>query len=109
MDQREAVRGSGSRGDLAFPFLRGAMAGCPLAAYLKNVVIVQADGHLCSSAVRNQGGSAIWGGATLGLIVGLVLGFFVGSYWTTLLYAVLIGAAIGLATNVLAWVGGRRS
>jgi hypothetical protein len=27
--------------------------------------------------------SAIWGGATLGLVVGLILGFFVGSYWTT--------------------------
>jgi hypothetical protein len=47
--------------------------------------------------------SAIWGGATLGLIVGLILGFFVGSYWTTVLYAVLIGAASGVVANVLAW------
>jgi uncharacterized membrane-anchored protein YhcB (DUF1043 family) len=47
--------------------------------------------------------SAIWGGATLGLVVGLILGFFVGSYWTTVLYAVLIGAACGVAANVLAW------
>ena len=48
-------------------------------------------------------GSAIWGGATLGLVVGLILGSFVGSYWTTVLYAVLIGAASGLAANLLAW------
>jgi hypothetical protein len=48
-------------------------------------------------------GSAIWGGATLGLVVGLILGFFVSSYWTTVLYAVLIGAASGVAANVLAW------
>jgi hypothetical protein len=49
--------------------------------------------------------SAIWGGATLGLVVGLILGFFVGSYWTTVLYAVLIGAASGVVANVLAWPG----
>lgn len=48
-------------------------------------------------------GSAIWGGATIGLVVGLILGFFVGSYWTTVLYAVLIGAASGVAANLLAW------
>ena len=47
-------------------------------------------------------GSAIWGGATLGLLVGLILGFFVESYWMTVLYAVLIGAAVGVAANVLA-------
>jgi hypothetical protein len=47
-------------------------------------------------------GSAIWGGATLGLVVGLVLGFFIGSYWTTVLYAVLIGAASGVVANLLA-------
>jgi hypothetical protein len=52
--------------------------------------------------------SAIWGGATLGLVVGLILGFFVGSYWTTVLYAVLIGAGCGVAANALALVGGRR-
>jgi hypothetical protein len=40
--------------------------------------------------------SAIWGGATLGLVVGLILGFFVGSYWTTVLYAVLRALRPGL-------------
>jgi hypothetical protein len=49
--------------------------------------------------------SPIWGGATLGLVAGLILGFFVGSYWTTLLYAVLIGAGAGLATELLARLG----
>jgi hypothetical protein len=54
--------------------------------------------------VQRQG-SAIWGGATLGLAVGLILGFFVGSsYWTTVLYAA-IGAGSGLVANVLAWPG----
>lgn len=42
---------------------------------------------------------------TLGLVIGLILGFFVGSYWTTVLYAVLIGAALGVASNVLAVLG----
>jgi hypothetical protein len=52
-------------------------------------------------------GSAIWGGATLGLVIGLILGFFVGTYWTTVLYAVAIGAASGVVANVLGWVGDR--
>jgi hypothetical protein len=55
--------------------------------------------------VREDGRSPIWGGATIGLFVGLILGFFVGTYWTTVLYAVGIGAAAGLASNVLAWLG----
>ena len=55
--------------------------------------------------MREQQGSAIWGGATIGLVVGLILGFFVGTYWTTVLYAVAIGAAVGLAANILAWTG----
>ena len=41
-------------------------------------------------------------GTTLGFVVGLVLGFFVGTYWTTVLYAVLIGAGSGIVANVLA-------
>jgi hypothetical protein len=52
-------------------------------------------------------GSAVWGGATLGLVVGLALGFFVGSYWTTVLYAVLIGAASGVVANILGWLSDR--
>ena len=51
--------------------------------------------------------SAVWGGVTLGLIVGLVLGFVVGSYWTTVLYAVLVGAATGVVANFLGWLGDR--
>jgi hypothetical protein len=42
------------------------------------------------------------GGGTIGLFAGLVLGFCVGSYWTTVLYAVLIGAASGVVANLLA-------
>lgn len=45
--------------------------------------------------------SAIWGGATAGLLVGLVLGFFVGHYWSTVLYSVLVGAGLGLAAEIL--------
>lgn len=52
-----------------------------------------------------DGRSQIWGGATLGLFAGLILGFVVGSYWTTVLYAVLIGAASGVVSNVFQWIG----
>ena len=52
--------------------------------------------------------SPIWGGATVGLLVGLVVGFFRDNYWQTLLYGIGVGAAIGLAVNVLAAVLNRR-
>jgi len=53
-------------------------------------------------------GSAVWGGATLGLFVGLILGFFVGSsYWRTVLIAVGIGAACGVVAKILGWIGDR--
>jgi hypothetical protein len=53
---------------------------------------------------QSQGGSAIWGGATLGFIVGLVLGIFVGDYWTTVVYSVLIGAGVGVVSAILGWI-----
>ena len=53
----------------------------------------------------SKGPSAIWGGATLGLVVGLILAFFVGTYWTTVLYAVLIGAGVGLVAELLGRLG----
>ena len=50
--------------------------------------------------------SAVWGGGTLGLIIGLILGFFVpADYWTFVFYCVIVGAAFGVATNILAFVG----
>lgn len=55
-----------------------------------------------------QQGSAIWGGATIGLFLGLILGFFIGSsYWKTALCAVIIGAVLGIVANFLAFLGGR--
>lgn len=41
-----------------------------------------------AGGVQIDGRSAIWGGATLGLIVGVILGLFLGRFWSTLLYAV---------------------
>jgi hypothetical protein len=52
--------------------------------------------------------SAVWGGATGGLIIGLVVGFFRDSYWWTVLYAVLIGAGLGAGATLLAWIGSRK-
>lgn len=49
--------------------------------------------------------SAIWGGATLGLIVGLVAGFFRENYWQTVIYALAIGGALGLGSVVVALIG----
>ncbi len=49
----------------------------------------------------NDNRSAVWGGTTIGLVLGLILGFFIGTYWTTVLYAVGIGAASGVVANIL--------
>lgn len=57
------------------------------------------------AATEEEGPSPIWGGATLGLFVGLIVGFFRENYWQTVLYAVGIGAALGLGSEVLARVG----
>lgn len=48
--------------------------------------------------------SAIWGGATLGLIVGLIAGIFREVFWLTVIYGVLIGVGVGILATILGWV-----
>ena len=48
--------------------------------------------------------SAIWGGATLGLIVGIVLWLIYGDFHT-LIWAVVIGGLIGFGTELLGKMG----
>lgn len=46
--------------------------------------------------------SAIWGGATLGIIIGLIVGLVSGvSVIQGLFFGALIGAAFGVAANLL--------
>ena len=49
--------------------------------------------------------SAIWGGATMGLLIGLVVGLFRESYWLTVAQAVAIGAGLGIVANLLSLIG----
>lgn len=65
---------------------------------------VQCQAYRGASVAEDQR-SAIWGGATLGLLVGLLIGFFRESYWQTVVYAVLIGAGFGPGAELLARVG----
>jgi len=51
---------------------------------------------------REDNRSAIWGGATGGLLIGFVVGFFRENYWQTVLYVVMIGAALGVGSEVFA-------
>ena len=48
--------------------------------------------------------SALWGGATLGLIVGIIVGIFRDNFWSTVVYAVLIGIGVGMLANILGWI-----
>ena len=50
--------------------------------------------------------SAIWGGATLGLIIGAVIGIFNNDF-SNILRAALIGADIGLLANLLSWIANK--
>lgn len=50
--------------------------------------------------------SAIWGGATAGLIIGIILGFVKGDF-SDILRAAFIGADIGLLANILGWISDR--
>ncbi|MBI2009483.1 hypothetical protein HYS84_03725 [Candidatus Saccharibacteria bacterium] len=45
--------------------------------------------------------TAIGGGASLGLLVGLIYGFFTDNYWKTVIYALLIGLAVGVVAELL--------
>jgi tetratricopeptide (TPR) repeat protein len=54
------------------------------------------------------GRSAIWGGATLGVIVGLLAGVFTGSFGFWIPTAVIAGAAIGIVAEVLGAMSDRQ-
>lgn len=58
------------------------------------------------SSFFTAGKSAIWGGATIGLIIGIIMGITRGDF-SDILRAVLIGADIGLFANLLGFVGDR--
>jgi len=51
-----------------------------------------------------QGRSAIWGGATAGLIVGIIIGI-VKQDFSDILRATLIGADVGLVAEILSIIG----
>ena len=51
--------------------------------------------------------SAIFGGATLGLIVCVVLGLFAESFGRTIIISVLVGAILGFVAEILGKTGDR--
>lgn len=53
-----------------------------------------------------QGRSAIWGGATAGLIIGIILGIIKGDF-SDILRATLIGADVGLVATILGVISDR--
>lgn len=53
------------------------------------------------------GRSAIWGGATAGLIIGFLWGLFTGNIGNGIKNGVIIGAALGIITELLGFIGDR--
>lgn len=72
---------------------------------LLNIFLLIGIGALVVSFFT-QGRSAIWGGATIGLIVGIVLGIIRGDF-SDILRAALIGADFGLLASILGIIGDR--
>lgn len=53
-----------------------------------------------------QGPSAVWGGATIGLVIGLVVGLVKGDLGNAVMWGFSIGTFSGFAAEVLGWAGG---
>jgi hypothetical protein len=51
-----------------------------------------------------RGPNAIWGTATLGLIVGLIWGFLIGEGFALVLRGAAVGAVAGVCTDLLATI-----
>jgi hypothetical protein len=54
--------------------------------------------------VRRDNRSAVWGGATLGLVIGALIGVFGGQFWASVLWGLGIGAVVGFAAAFLGWI-----
>ena len=72
---------------------------------LLNILLLIGVGALILSFFT-QRKSAIWGGATIGLIVGVILSIIQGDF-SNILRAALIGADVGLSAEILGLIGDR--
>lgn len=55
------------------------------------------------------GRSAIWGGATLGLIIGFVVGLFTGNISSSIKNGIIVGLVLGIVAEILGTISGRIS
>ncbi|WP_039097823.1 hypothetical protein [Croceibacterium mercuriale] len=60
-------------------------------------------GALALSISAAKGANAVWGTATLGVVVGLVLSaFYPGQFWRTVIRSIAVAALVGAAFEALA-------
>lgn len=72
-------------------------------------LIVYVVGGLSLLFFANKGANAVWGTATLGLLVGIGIAIFQSGFdWTTIAKAVTAAATIGLAFELLPRLAGRQ-
>ena len=57
--------------------------------------------------MREQQGSAVWGGATIGLVVGVIVGAVTGAWGESIGLGIVIGGGSGIAANILGAISDR--
>tara|TARA_Y100000588_G_scaffold70563_1_gene72382 strand:+ start:1809 stop:2054 length:246 start_codon:yes stop_codon:yes gene_type:complete len=55
----------------------------------------------------SRGKNAVWGGATLGIIVGVIVGFFNGDFLVVLGWGFSLGTLVGLAAELMGGLSDR--
>ena len=53
--------------------------------------------------MRRDNRSAVWGGATFGLLIGVIVGIFAASFWPSVLAGVVFGTCLGAGAALLGW------
>jgi hypothetical protein len=70
--------------------------------------IISAVGIAALKAFCFRGKNAVWGGATIGVLVGVVIALIRPSFdWEVIGHSAVIGAFAGLVAEELGWIGDR--
>lgn len=70
--------------------------------------LISAIGIAALKSFFFRGQNAVWGGATIGVVIGLIVALFRPQFdWDTVGHAAVIGAFVGLIAEILGAIGDR--